>query len=309
MRYCGKLAFVGAAAALGLFSRVPASAAQESRTPPWLPKLLGFQLTVIGQWLPSFSSPYSGPNSLVATGDHAVSHTYGIYFGSRILRGLGAYLDFEMAKGNGISRVTGLGGPTNGDVIRQGSADLGTGPYVARGFLRYSIRFGSDSTHLTRQQDQVPGWTGTRRLEIIAGKLAASDLFDLNRYANGTRVQFLNWGLFQNTAWDFAADTRGYTNGLALGYVAPRWALRAGSFQMPRVANGNVFDGDLGRARGDTSSSPCFRIPPGPSFDSWRTRTTLGWGTTARQSPRRLPAPRPTSSRTIVQGEPNTASA
>jgi len=110
---------------------------------------------------------------------------------------------------------------------------------------------GSDSTQLTRQQDQVPGWTGARRLEITAGKLAASDLFDLNRYANGTRVQFLNWGLFHNTAWDFAADTRGYTNGVALGYIAPRWALRAGSFQMPTAANGNVFDGDLGRARGD----------------------------------------------------------
>jgi hypothetical protein len=91
----------------------------------------------------------------------------------------------------------------------------------------------------------------TRRIEIQAGKFAASDLFDVNRYANTTRLQFMNWGLFQNTAWDFAADTRGYTNGAAVSVMYPRWSLRLGSFQMPREANGNVFDDDFGRARGD----------------------------------------------------------
>lgn len=61
----------------------------------------------------------------------------------------------------------------------------------------------------------------------------------------------MNWGLFQNTAWDFAADTRGYSNGVAFAWIHPAWTLRAGSFQMPRQANGNVFDSDLRRARGD----------------------------------------------------------
>ncbi len=125
---------------------VGSAGAQPERKPPWLPQILGAQVTLIGQWLPSFSSPYSGPNSLVATGDQALSHTYGLYFGSRIFRDLGVYVDLEMAKGKGISRVIGLGGPTNGDVIRQGSADLGTGPYLARAFLRYAIRLGSDSS-------------------------------------------------------------------------------------------------------------------------------------------------------------------
>ena len=251
MRHFPKPASIAIALSVIALSSVRSAQGQDRPSPAWLPQILGFQLTVIGQWLPSFSSPYSGPNSLVATGDQAVSHTYGLYLGSRIARGLGAFVDLEMAKGKGISRVTGLGGLTNGDVIRQGSADLGTGPYIARAFLRYSRQIGSDSILLTRQPDQVPGWTGTRRLEIVAGKLAASDLFDVNRYANGTRVQFLNWGLFQNTAWDFAADTRGFTNGVAVGYLTPRWSLRVGSFQMPTAANGNVFDGDLGRARGD----------------------------------------------------------
>jgi carbohydrate-selective porin OprB len=61
----------------------------------------------------------------------------------------------------------------------------------------------------------------------------------------------MNWDLFQNTAWDFAADTRGYTNGIALAWIHQLWSLRLGSFQMPIVANGNKFDSDLRRARGD----------------------------------------------------------
>jgi len=117
--------------------------------------------------------------------------------------------------------------------------------------IRVTLPLGSDVDAVTRGVDQLTETVATKRIEVSAGKLAASDLFDVNRYANSTRTQFMNWGLFQNTAWDFAADTRGYTNGLAVSWVTPRVALRAGSFQMPRQANGNVFDSDLRRARGD----------------------------------------------------------
>jgi len=101
--------------------------------------------------------------------------------------------------------------------------------------------------------DQLPGAVNTRRLEITAGKFAASDLFDVNRYANSTRTQFLDWVLFNNGAWDFAADTRGYSNGIAISWIAPGWCVRAGSFQMPTFANGNRFDDQIGNARGDNA--------------------------------------------------------
>jgi carbohydrate-selective porin OprB len=108
-----------------------------------------------------------------------------------------------------------------------------------------------DVDTLARGIDQLSRHSAATRLEVTAGKFAASDLFDLNRYANTTRTQFMNWALFQNTAWDFAADTRGYTNGVAVAWISRRWSLRIGSFQMPREANGNKFDSDLRRARGD----------------------------------------------------------
>ena len=260
--------------------------------PFWAPQVLGAQINAIAQNLAPFHSPYSGPSSLDATGDHGISHVYGVYIGAepfvwRDARGrrttVQAYLDVEMARGQGVSHATGLAGVTNGDVLRAGSADLGNGPYVARAFVRITHPLGKSLTldTLPRGIDQLPGATTASRIEVTAGKIATSDLFDVNRYANTTRTQYMNWGLFQNTAWDFAADTRGYTNGIAVSWITPRWSLRVGSFQMPLQANGNKFDGDLRRARGDNFE---LTVSPGGGAGNSRMPTIrlLGYVNQAR---------------------------
>jgi hypothetical protein len=214
--------------------------------------LLGTQANFIGQHLGHVHSPYSGPNSLGPDSDTELSQAYGVYAGLDVSRGLSGYLDVEMVRGKGVNHTTGLAGIPNGDVLRQGTVDLGSGPYVARAFMRYVTGVGgAQRDTLSAGVDQIPTVVASRRLEITAGKFALSDIFDLNRYANTTRWQFMNWGLFQNAAWDFAADTRGYSNGVAVALITPSWALRAGSFQMPTLANGNHFDPDLRRAHGD----------------------------------------------------------
>jgi high affinity Mn2+ porin len=215
-------------------------------------KLLGLQTTFIGQNLPGFPADYSGQMSLTDRGDHQLSQSYGVYGGACIVSGLAAYLDAEMIRGSGISHASGLAGVTNGDVLRQGSVDLGDGPYVARAFLRWTVQLHSTELDtIERGVDQLPGVLSARRVEVTAGKFAATDVFDLNRYANSTRSQFLDWVLFNNGAWDYAADTRGYSNGIAVAWINPNVSLRAGSFQMPTFANGNRFDDDLANARGD----------------------------------------------------------
>ncbi len=232
--------------------------------PSWVPRLLGAQFTLIVQRLLPFASPYSGPNSLTGSGDTEGTHTYGAYFGSRLTHRLHAYVDVEMARGAGVGHAVGLAGITNGDVIRQGSVDLGQGPYIARAFLRYALPLGDGLDTAARAMDQLPGPVPASRLEIDVGKVAAPDFFDQNRYANSTRWQFCNWALFDNSAWDFAADTRGYTYGIALSWVHPRWSIAVGSFTMPRFANGNVFDGDLRHARGDNAQVTVQPSPRGP---------------------------------------------
>jgi high affinity Mn2+ porin len=242
---------IGAQSTIGDSSSTPATGAARSSA-DWQPYLLGTQINVITQRLAPVRSPYAGTNSLKPNGDTKTSHAYGVYAGVQAAPWLQGYLDVEMIRGEGINRATGLAGITNGDVVRQGSVDLGNGPYLARGFVRITRELGgAERDTLGRAADQIPSVVSSRRLELAAGKLAVSDVFDLNRYANTTRWQYMNWGLFQNSAWDYAADTRGYSNGVAISWIHPAWILRAGSFQMPTFANGNHFDPDLRRARGD----------------------------------------------------------
>ena len=215
-------------------------------------RVLGAQATYIAQELRPFSAAYNGPMSLVNRGDRQLSQSYGVYSGACLTSQLAVYLDAEMIRGSGISHASGLAAVTNGDVLRQGSVDLGKGPYIARLFARWTIPLASVTRDtITATTDAMPAVVSGRRIEISAGKFAATDVFDLNRYANSTRSQFLDWVLFNNGAWDYAADTRGYSNGVAFAWINPRWALRAGSFQMPTFANGNRFDNDLANARGD----------------------------------------------------------
>lgn len=227
----------------------PLPAPEES--PTRVPRLLGLQYTSIRQHLAPFGARYSGPLSLRADGDLASTHTFGAYFGMPLSDRLQVYLDIEMFKGAGISNATGLGGLTNGDVVRQGSADLGKRPYVARSFVRYIHPLEDDTTPVFRAMDQLPGHEAATRLEFKLGRLAVVDDFDRNRYANSARNQFQNWSLFNNTAWDFAADTRGFTNGYMIGYVGPNWALKFGAYLMPSTANGQDLDAPLSKARGE----------------------------------------------------------
>lgn len=256
---------------LGLVASVRAGA--EEAPAPWrllsvadeaplgVPQLLGAQGTFIIQRLLPFSAPYSGPLSLVTGGDVHSTRTLGAYFGLGLTPRLQVYLDLENFTGNAVSRATGMGGLTNADVIRQGSGDLGQGPYVARRYLRYLVPLGGDApVRAERGQDQLPGLEPASRLEFKAGTFAVGDDFDRNRYANTARTQFLNWSFFNNLAWDYAADTRGYTDGLLAAWVTPAQALRLGVFKMPSVANGQDLD-TLSKARGTNLE---WTLHPGP---------------------------------------------
>lgn len=213
-----------------------------------VPQLLGAQYTFVGQWQNPLHSPYSGPLSLYPNGDHARSHTLGAYFGVPMTERLAAYVDVEMFRGEGVSNSTGLGGLTNGDVIRGGGGTLGRSAYVARAFLTYDIPLSDSTTHVKRKMDQLPGEQHDDRLSLKFGLVAVNDDFDQSRYANSTRTQFMNWSLFNSPAWDFAADTRGYTVGGVVTYVTGPWTWRYGIYQMPSQANGATLEGRIGRA-------------------------------------------------------------
>lgn len=244
-----------------------ATLARAGDAPLFVPQWLGAQYTFVDQHQSSLHSPYAGPLSLHARSDTRRSNTFGAYFGVALPAHLQFYFDVEMFKGAGVSDATGLGGLTNGDVIRGGSAGLGKGAYVARRFLRWTLPLGDDTAPVERAQDQLPGVEAVRRIEVKAGKMAVSDDFDKNRYAGSTRTQFMNWTLFNDTAWDFAADTRGYTDGVMLAWVDAGWSLRYGIYRMPVQANGQRLVSSLRRARGEQAE---LTLQPDP--DGWALR-------------------------------------
>ncbi|MDE2137069.1 MAG: carbohydrate porin [Gammaproteobacteria bacterium] len=231
-----------------LASCAGAAQAEEPAPASDLPQLLGVQYTFIEQRQSALESPYDGRLSLHPDGDRQGTHTIGFYGGWAPLPWAQLYLDAEKFMGAGVSDATGLGGLTNGDVIRQGVPGLKKEFYIARAYARFMLPLGGTVASVARGQDQLPGTEAVQRLELKVGRMSASDDFDHNSYANSARTQFLNWSLWNNTAWDFAANTRGYTDGLVAAYVSPLWALRYGMYRMPLYANGQTLE-TLLRAR------------------------------------------------------------
>ena len=62
-------------------------------------------------------------------------------------------------------------------------------------------------------------------------------------------LQFMNWTVVNNGAWDYAANTRGYTWGAMAELHARSWSLRFVEAVMPKVANGIDLQWNLRRAR------------------------------------------------------------
>jgi high affinity Mn2+ porin len=208
----------------------------------------GYQATFLGQNLYRFRSPYQGSNSLRSRTEFEETNSHTAYLGVRPTRRLDLYLNPEWSRGRGISGTVGLAGYTSGEVIRAGIKEE---IVLARSFGRWTVPVGKREEKVEAGENQIAGTRPAHRLVLTAGKLASTDLFDVNRYANNARTQFMNWTLITNGAYDYNADTRGYSRGLALEWAHPDGALRLGSFQMPTVANGPNLAGDLLHNRGD----------------------------------------------------------
>src|SRR5262245_9805501 len=210
---------------------------------------LSGQINLIEQGHGSFTSPYTGPNSFRAEPERALSRVLTLYTGVRLGHGWEGVLDVESAGGRGLSDALGLAGFTNLDVVR--NPTLGTAPYVARAMVRKVIAFSDQEVHVQPTPLALASTLPERRLEVRAGKLGIVDFFDVNSVGSDSHLQFTNWTVANNGAYDYAADTRGYTYGVIVEYDTPRWSVRAGEALMPTVANGINFDWDITRARGE----------------------------------------------------------
>jgi high affinity Mn2+ porin len=199
-----------------------------------------YQGTAIEQARGRIHSPYAGPLSLQEHAEHAMSYTTTIFLGRRLWSGASLYFDPEIASGEGLSHASGIAGFPNGEITRVNQPP--PTPYVARLYVRQSLDLGGELEKVDPGPNQLSDQLSNSRLDFRFGKMGVGDVFDTNSYAHDPRTQFLNWGLFDDGAWDYPADTRGYTIGPTVELVQPSWSLRYGCFLMPRFANGLPYD-------------------------------------------------------------------
>lgn len=252
------------ALATAAFAQQPAPAAPASQEPnaadPPERWNVFYQATAIGMYHGTFRAPYTGALSLQPYPERDVSLTTTLFLGLRLGRNTQIYVNPEVAGGRGFSGVNGIANQPNGELPRVASAQ--PKPYLARAYITHDFGFGDDQEYFSSGENQLAGPRPMTRYSITVGRFSVTDFFDNNRYSHDPRTQFMGWAVMYNGAWDYPADTRGYTWGWVHEFHARKWSLRYGSAAEPRVANGMRFDRRLLINRGDLFEGE-LRYAPG----------------------------------------------
>ncbi|TWR30560.1 carbohydrate porin [Mucilaginibacter pallidiroseus] len=205
-----------------------------------------FQQTVITQFKPGFSAPYTGANSLTTGKETQSSLTTTFFGGARLWKGAEAYFNPELSGGSGLSKTLGIAGFPNGETFRVGAAEPKI--YIARLYFTQNFEWGDDKEYQADDVNQLAGLRSKRYFKVTVGKFGMADFFDGNEFSHDARSQFMNWALMDNAAWDYPANTRGYVMGVMAELGQPTWALRAAFTMTTTTANGAIWDERIGRA-------------------------------------------------------------
>ena len=215
---------------------------------------LHFQQTVIKQWHAEFDSPTPdsllSPLSLQSREKAKLSLTSTLFIGRRLWRGGALFCNPEVSGGSGLSAASGVAGALNGETFRVGSTEPAL--YLARLFVQQRWALGRETASDEDDLNQLAGPRPARYLGVVAGKISIADYFDQNSYSHNPRTQFMNWSLMSTGAWDYPANTRGYTLGAVAEYVTPDFALRIATTLVPTYANGPVLDYRYAKAHSET---------------------------------------------------------
>ena len=201
--------------------------------------------TIIQEHLP-FSATYSGQHSLDTSFERKLSVTSTLYFGSKLWKNGEGYLDLELGGGSGVSSTEGIAGFPNGEVYRVG--DPSPVLAIARIFIQHTIPLSTSFEPVEEGADALGGEKPSTRLVLTAGRFSLADFFDFNEYSHDPRTQFFNWSIWAMGAWDYAADTRGYTWGAVTELIDSTYEARIAAVMVPSDANGPFFDHAIDKA-------------------------------------------------------------
>jgi high affinity Mn2+ porin len=200
------------------------------------------QTTYTFQVTNDFKSPYLGPESLTPkTNDETVDAT--LFLGARLWRGAETWVNPEVDQGFGLDNTLGVAGFTSGEAYKVGANH----PYyrTPRWFIRQTIDTGGAQESVDGEANQFAGSQTHDRWLITVGKISVPDIFDSNPYAHDPRNDFLNWSAVGAGTFDYAADSWGYTIGVAVERYIGSWVYRAGAYDLSNTPNSEVLEHGL----------------------------------------------------------------
>ncbi|HEY4324624.1 MAG TPA: carbohydrate porin [Mucilaginibacter sp.] len=209
-----------------------------------------FQETIITQSNLPFDALYTGKNSLLPTAQTETSLTTTFYIGARLWKGAEAYFDPELSGGAGLSSTLGVAGFPNGETFRVGGVQNKI--YIGRLYFKQSFEWGKEKDTVENDINQLGSLRSKRYFSFAIGKFGMADFFDGNNFSHDPRMQFMNWALMDNAAWDYPANTRGYAIGLVTELGQPDWTLRFALTMVVTQANSSVWDAKILKANTQT---------------------------------------------------------
>src|SRR5882724_10683408 len=209
---------------------------------------LHFQSTMVTAYHPTFSAAYSGKNSLATGAESATAFVSTLYADRRLWPGGEFLFNPEISGGKGLSSTLGVAAFPTGIVYRVG--DPAPAAYVARAAISQTFELGGGRVTNEAGPNELADIRDRDVLAITVGKVSVTDVFDGNRYAHDATERFFNWALFASGAWDYPADTKGYTWGVLADLALDWWSARAGIALEPKYANEAAMDWRVGKAHG-----------------------------------------------------------
>jgi len=243
----GKVALVTCAFAVLGFASAPSHA----DTDDFEDTTSKYQTTFNWQRHPAFNNGGISPNnSLISKAESMYTFSATAHWGARVWKDGELYFNPEIVSGVPFSNnLVGLGSFTNGEITRAGGMDPKL--YRQRLFLRQTWNQGGGTEKVESDFNQMAGTVDKNRIVLTAGNFSTLDVFDDNAYAKDPRTQFMNWGNWTYSSFDYAADARGYGWGFAVEWYLDDWVFKLGRMTGPKEPNGLAVDYQIAKHYGD----------------------------------------------------------
>jgi len=213
------------------------------------------QYTYMQFWKPAFHAAYTNLNgsnsSLKPSAEDSFTQTFTLFTGFKAWSGGEFYFVPEVIVEKTLSELKGIGGATENFELQKTG---GPAPqfYRSRLFLRQTFEFGGEKLELPSAQLQLGHNVDSRRLVTTIGNFSQIDVFDKNNVTGDLRRSFFDEAFMTNSSYDFPADARGYSIGIATEFYWDKWTLRFARLMPPKNPNEQSLDSRLFTNYGDT---------------------------------------------------------